>query len=83
MDRYMSWVFVTPNMHKVHHHFERPWTNSNYGNIFSLWDRMFHTSIYVDPHTVKYGLDTVDGSQDLNLAYQIALPFNKNIKTDY
>jgi len=83
LDRSMSWVFVSPNMHKVHHHFERPWTNSNYGNIFSFWDRLFGTFVYVDPRTVKYGLDTVDGSKTLNLKYQFTLPFNKNIRTDY
>ena len=47
----LSWVIVTPNLHKFHHHFERPWTDTNFGNIFSLWDRMFGTLVYQDPRT--------------------------------
>ena len=82
IDRAISWVLVTPNMHKVHHHFERPWTNSNYGNIFSVWDRLFGTFAYAHSRDLNYGVDTVDGSNDMNLKYQFALPFNSKIKTD-
>jgi sterol desaturase/sphingolipid hydroxylase (fatty acid hydroxylase superfamily) len=83
LDRALSWIIVTPHMHKFHHHFERPWTNSNYGNILSCWDRMFGTFVYDNPDDIYYGLDTVDGQYDLNLAFQFSLPFNKTIKTDY
>ena len=83
LDQALSWVIVTPHMHKFHHHFERPWTNSNYGNILSCWDRMFGTFVYDNPDDIHYGLDTVDGQYDLNLAFQFSLPFNKTIKTDY
>lgn len=34
IDRALSYVFVTPYMHKVHHHFQQPLTDTNYGNIF-------------------------------------------------
>ena len=27
-DRIVGWIFITPNMHKFHHHFERPWTDT-------------------------------------------------------
>ncbi|MBU1820538.1 MAG: sterol desaturase family protein, partial [Bacteroidetes bacterium] len=37
VDRVLSWVIVTPNMHHVHHHYVQPYTDSNYGNIFSVW----------------------------------------------
>ena len=76
-------LFVTPNMHKFHHHDVRPWTNTNYGNILSCWDRLFGTYTYQDPSYVRYGLDTVDAALADNLAYQFSLPFNSKIKTDY
>ena len=82
-DRIVSWVFITPNMHKFHHHFERPWTDTNFGNIFSFWDRIFGTIVIDDPEKVTYGLDVLEDSTDQNLAYQFKIPFNKNIKTDY
>jgi sterol desaturase/sphingolipid hydroxylase (fatty acid hydroxylase superfamily) len=83
LDRMLSLLIVTPNMHKFHHHDARPWTNTNYGNILSCWDRLFGTYTYQDPSFVRYGLDTVDAAQADNLAYQFSLPFNSKIKTDY
>jgi len=83
LDKTLVLVFITPNMHKFHHHFERPWTDTNFGNIFSFWDRIFGTMVQDDPSKVEYGLDVADGTKDENLAYQFGLPFNKDIKTDY
>jgi len=70
-------------MHKFHHHFERPWTDSNYGSIFSIWDRIFGTYVYDDPSKIKYGVDVIDESKSEDLAYQFRLPWDKSIKTDY
>ena len=36
-------------MHKFHHHFEVPWTDRNYGNMLSIWDRIFGTFTYGPP----------------------------------
>lgn len=83
MDKFISLLFITPNMHKFHHHFERPWTDTNFGNIFSLWDRLFGTYVYDDPQKIKYGLDVLEDSKSTDLAYQLKVPFDKNIKTDY
>lgn len=83
IDKPISWIFVSPNMHKVHHHYQRPYTDSNYSNIFSLWDRIFGSFKYDDPKNLRYGLDVLEDSTDENIGYQLKLPFNKNIKTDY
>ena len=32
---------------------------------------------------IKYGLDVLDNQRDQELLYQLKMPFNKNIKTDY
>lgn len=82
LDRAVSLVFVSPDMHKFHHHFERPWTDSNYGNIFSLWDRAFGTFVYKDRAAIRYGVDVLDDDTSSDLAYQFALPFNSGVKTD-
>jgi sterol desaturase/sphingolipid hydroxylase (fatty acid hydroxylase superfamily) len=83
LDKTLSFVFITPNMHKFHHHFERPWTDTNFGNIFSFWDRIFGTMVYDDPRKVRYGLDVLDDSTDEDVIYQFKVPFDKSIKTDY
>lgn len=83
VDKAISFIFISPNMHKFHHHFERPWTDTNYGNIFSIWDRLFGTFVYDDTHKIHYGLDVTDASQSDNLKYQLGVPFDSSIKTDY
>ena len=82
MEKCLALVLVTPNMHKFHHHYKRPWTDSNFGNIFSVWDRIFGTFIYENPKAIKFGLDTLDDHFVEDLSYQLGLPFNKDIKTD-
>ncbi|MBP6185097.1 MAG: sterol desaturase family protein [Saprospiraceae bacterium] len=83
MDKGLSIVFITPNMHKFHHHFERPWTDTNFGNIFSVWDRLFGTFVYDDPDKIIYGLDVLDSRTEDDISFQLNIPFNKDIKTDY
>ncbi|WP_460672241.1 sterol desaturase family protein [Larkinella ripae] len=57
-DRPLGWLFVTPNMHHVHHHFVLPQTNTNYGNIFPFWDRLFGTYARMERDALHYGVDT-------------------------
>ncbi len=57
VDHYMSFVLVSPDMHKTHHHYRLPYTDSNYGNIFSLWDRLFGTYLPFDREKLVYGVD--------------------------
>ena len=83
LDKILCLVFVTPNMHRVHHHYIRPETDTNFGNIFSLWDRIFGTYCTTPVETLKYGLDVLDGRNDESLAEQLKIPFDKKVKTDY
>ena len=57
VDKLISYDFVSPNMHKVHHHWKQPYTDSNYGATFSIWDRMFGTFKKLDTKEIRYGLD--------------------------
>ena len=76
LDRILSWVFVTPKMHKVHHHESKPWTNTNYGNIFSIWDRLFGTFVDVDSNKLVYGLDTLDPQSGDRIGRMLSIPFS-------
>lgn len=58
LDRVLSWFIVTPNMHHVHHHYQLPATNTNYGNIFPFWDRLFGTYHEMSGRKLVYGVDT-------------------------
>ena len=78
VDRWFSYVLVSPNMHKVHHHCQKPLTDRNYGNVFSIWDRMLGTFVEVDPDTLDYGIDSLMHSEDHDrLGRLLILPFEK------
>ena len=63
-DRYLSYFIVSPNMHKVHHHNMLPYTDSNYGNIFSIWDRLLGTYMYLTPEKIIYGVDVFPNEKE-------------------
>lgn len=64
LDQWLSYVLVTPHMHKVHHHYVLPYTDSNYGNIFSIWDRLFGTYMHLDAARIVYGVDVFPNEEE-------------------
>jgi len=83
LDKPLRLIIVTPNMHRIHHHYVRPETDSNYSNIFSLWDRLFGTYRCTPMKDLHYGLDVLEGRNDVSITSMLKIPFDKNIKTDY
>ena len=81
LDKALSYIIVTPDMHKFHHHNQLPWTDSNYGNMFSIWDRLFGTFFYGNVKDIVYGIDIADHTNDESIAVQLGIPFNKNVKS--
>ena len=57
VDLFLSYFFVSPDMHKTHHHYRLPFTDSNFGNIFSIWDRLFGTYKAISREKLVYGVD--------------------------
>ncbi|MDA0779234.1 MAG: sterol desaturase family protein [Bacteroidetes bacterium] len=57
VDAVLSYILVTPHMHKVHHHYVLPYTDSNFGNIFAIWDRLFGTYMHLAAEKIVYGVD--------------------------
>ena len=78
LDLFLSYFIVSPNMHKVHHHYVLPYTDSNYGNIFSVWDRLFGTYTYLPKDQLIYGVDTHMLAEENNqLKNLLQIPFQK------
>ncbi|WP_425077578.1 sterol desaturase family protein [Psychroserpens sp. S379A] len=78
IDDLLSYIIVSPNMHKVHHHYRLPYTDSNYGNIFSIWDRLFGTYMKLDPECIVYGVDTFpDEESNGKIGTLLKQPFHK------
>ena len=76
LDRVLSYFLVSPNMHKVHHHWKQPYTDSNYGAVFSIWDRLLGTFRTLDPGQLRYGLDRYyPNEEDENFVALMKRPF--------
>ncbi len=81
LDRALAWVFVSPDMHKVHHHYVLPYTDSNYGNVFSVWDRLFGTFMDMDRAKLVYGIDThMDAREHETVGALITMPLRRRNK---
>ncbi|MBB3124998.1 sterol desaturase/sphingolipid hydroxylase (fatty acid hydroxylase superfamily) [Mesoflavibacter sabulilitoris] len=78
VDKLISYVFISPDMHKIHHHYKLPYTDSNYGNIFSIWDRLFGTYMYMNRENIVYGVDTFPNEKENgSLIHLLKQPFHK------
>jgi len=73
----MRKLMVTPDVHKIHHSSDQKFTDSNYGNIFSIWDRLFRTYQKTDEtEKLTYGLDA--NSEKKSFFALLLLPFLKS-----
>ncbi len=78
LDKGLSYVFVSPNMHKVHHHWKQPYTDSNYGAVLSIWDRLLGTFMKLEPKDIRYGLDRYyPNEKDEDFGTLMKKPFQK------
>ena len=79
IDKPLSWIFVTPHFHKIHHHYVQPHTDSNYGNIFSIWDHLFRTTSYVGVmDDLIYGIDThMSPEEHSSIKNLLMIPFQE------
>lgn len=76
LDRALAWIIVSPGMHKVHHHYVLPHTDSNFGNIFSFWDRLFRTFRTMPEREIVYGIDThMDPKEHTGVGALLSMPF--------
>lgn len=78
VDKALSYFLVSPDMHKVHHHYMLPYTDSNYGNIFSVWDRLLGTYMELDRDKIIYGVDVFpDEKENGSIIGLLKQPFQK------
>ncbi len=76
VDTALALFISSPNMHKVHHSRDPRLTDTNYGNITSLWDRVFFTftpaRVGAD---IDYGLEGLDERRDQGVFGLLAMPW--------
>lgn len=78
VDNIVGLLFITPNLHHVHHHYKQPYTDCNYGDVLSVWDRIFGTFKRLPTKEVVFGVDTyMDKKENSRYSFLIKLPFGK------
>jgi sterol desaturase/sphingolipid hydroxylase (fatty acid hydroxylase superfamily) len=79
LDRLLVLVWVTPDMHKVHHSRARVETDTNYANLFSFFDRAFGTFTPSERGPlVSYGIRGYDAPEHQSIGAVLWLPFRRD-----
>jgi len=85
LDKIIRSIFVTPDMHRVHHSDIPNETNSNFGFNFSIWDRFFGTysaQPRLGHEQMVIGIKEIREPQYcLNLLGMLWIPFIKENRT--
>jgi sterol desaturase/sphingolipid hydroxylase (fatty acid hydroxylase superfamily) len=77
VDRFLRWIVVTPDMHRVHHSVVHNESSSNFGFNAPWWDRMFGT-YRAQPagghEAMTIGVDAFRAAEDLRLDHLLIQP---------
>jgi len=76
-ERWGSLLMSTPDWHRVHHSSHQPETDSHYGCVFSIWDRLFGTAGKADVAMLQFGLDRFRGRDEQTVWRLLKMPFEK------
>jgi len=78
IDRYLRWIIVTPNMHRIHHSIEQKEHRRNFGFNISIWDKLFRTYLEnaaLDTKHMIIGLDEFNKANNQKLISMLKMPF--------
>lgn len=75
--RYVSLLIVTPDWHRVHHSSYQPETDSNFSDVFTIWDRIFATHKMGDVKQMEMGLEKSREPKDQTFWAMMKTPFKK------
>jgi len=78
VDRPLRLFIVTPDVHRVHHSSYQPETDSNYGAVLTIWDRVFGTYRRKPAKELAHqenGLSEVQDSRSRSIFWLLVLPF--------
>lgn len=79
-ERFFWVLFVPPSMHRIHHSVVIRERNTNYGTIFSVWDRMLGTLLTgVDQDRIRIGMGAYQAPEKLRLGRLLVMPFMRPV----
>jgi sterol desaturase/sphingolipid hydroxylase (fatty acid hydroxylase superfamily) len=78
LERLLNAILVTPRMHGIHHSKVQREANSNYGVVFSWWDRFHRTiGLNVPQSRLEIGIAGYSAPQDNRLRQALLMPFQR------
>lgn len=81
-DNVIGFIFITPNLHHVHHHYQQPYTDCNYGDVLSIWDRLFGTFQKLPAKSLVFGVDSYMQPEETGTFKSLfKIPFGKYRKS--
>jgi sterol desaturase/sphingolipid hydroxylase (fatty acid hydroxylase superfamily) len=77
-ERLLSKVIVTPRMHGIHHSQVQRENNSNFGTVFTWWDRLHRTlGLNISQSEIVIGIPAYSRPEDNSVGNALLLPFRK------
>lgn len=81
LERYVWILFVPPSMHRIHHSVKIKERDTNYGGIFSIWDRIMGTLLKdVDQDGIKIGVGGHFDQSKLDMMHLLWMPFTRYVR---
>lgn len=83
LNRWLCYVVVTPDLHRVHHSSRRPETDSNFGAVFPIWDLVFgtfRTRTQQAQEDMELGLEVRDGREGA-ISWLLRSPFLRQLNS--
>ncbi|MCB0374906.1 MAG: sterol desaturase family protein [Sinomicrobium sp.] len=75
VDKSIGIFMTTPHFHRVHHEQDQFYTDSNFSDIFIMWDKIFGTFKYKEPESINFGLTEFDSNKKQSPWFLLISPF--------
>jgi sterol desaturase/sphingolipid hydroxylase (fatty acid hydroxylase superfamily) len=74
VERVVGALFVTPALHRFHHSLAREDSETNFGTVLSLWDRLFGTARRRAPEPAAFGVAELRAPRYQRLHWMLVTP---------
>ena len=78
LERVLAWLIITPRMHGIHHSIVAAETDSNFTNLFNIWDRLHGTlRLNVPQGKITIGVPAYRDAHELTFFPLLVMPFRR------
>lgn len=82
IERWLCYLLVTPDLHRIHHSTRPDETDSNFSAVFPVWDVVFGTfrrRTHEPPSAMPLGLEEVRDAKTRSLWWLLSVPFRREL----